>query len=646
MADFHRKVEEQLRLLNSFWEKEENKTSKWDSNAILQAKYYDYLLENGFVTGNIENNKSKKAKTARQKTSGLVQFGLINNNRRLTAVGDKLVNISIKGNFKADNKFQLPSDSFIYFKQLLKTSSVSEDGVVRPYLIIGKVLSACDDYLTENEYTFLLPLCVNEETTKKIIEQIALYRNDEKKIDDIIVEIVLQKYDYPAALDFFISAEKTPENIMKIGLNRDGKKHDRCYVKLYECLKDTYLRHREHSVPRLMEAAKLINNKPGNLWRNLLFKNARRHDTVLDLKPNEFDDIETEEKFDQCFFKYLHLIKIKTNLQDYRDLNRRYLQTSDTVQFDDGKLMFTPLFKNFFKTPASAVFDDAFTDCRLLETDCDLQQIHKKLVFVDDNVIDVFNKENNTTVDSMKGLYDYIENERYRKFRELIDKRFSDTVLLSMLDKFERRNNDAKLISIAGGEADVPTIFEYVVGIIWYRLSDYKGKILEYMNLSLGANLLPRTHAGGGESDIVYKYNNSNYYPQHTLLIECTLMEGTTQRRGEMEPVSRHLANYMIDEDQNAYCVFVSNKLHASVISDFRGRKNLCYYRNDTEYVEGMKIIPIEIKDIKLIVEKRMYYSQLYKLFDVAFFATDVAAPPLWYKKYIANEIANCPMGE
>ncbi|SET20182.1 AlwI family type II restriction endonuclease [[Clostridium] polysaccharolyticum] len=49
-----------------------------------------------------------------------------------------------------------------------------------------------------------------------------------------------------------------------------------------------------------------------------------------------------------------------------------------------------------------------------------------------------------------------------------------------------------------------------------------------------------------------------------TLLIQnflIVLMEGTTQRHGEMEPVSRHLANYMIDEDENAYCTFVSDNL-------------------------------------------------------------------------------------
>lgn len=54
--------------------------------------------------------------------------------------------------------------------------------------------------------------------------------------------------------------------------------------------------------------------------------------------------------------------------------------------------------------------------------------------------------------------------------------------------------------------ADIPTIFEYVLGILWYKTSERHGKILDYMKLSLDADLLPKTHAAGGEADIVYEY--------------------------------------------------------------------------------------------------------------------------------------------
>ena len=64
-----------------------------------------------------------------------------------------------------------------------------------------------------------------------------------------------------------------------------------------------------------------------------------------------------------------------------------------------------------------------------------------------------------------------------------------------------------KIAFIINAEADIPTIFEYVLGILWYKISERKGKILDYMKLSLDADLLPKTHAAGGEADIVYEYH-------------------------------------------------------------------------------------------------------------------------------------------
>lgn len=639
MADFHRKVEEQLLLLNEFWGVPENKTKTWRSNSETQSQYYDFLFKKGFITGEIQDEPDKKSKTARQKTSGLVDIGLLNDDRRMTAVGKNLLNMCLTGDFSCDNEFQIPRDSFLYLKQIMKTMNETEDWQVRPFLVTGKVLMACDGYLSDDEFTYLLPLCVSEEITDVIIDDIIQHRKGKKTIDQIILETVLQRYNYPSALHYFINVDKTPENIMTIGMNRDGIRHDECYVGLYEQLKRVYLNKEKDSVPSLMRAAKQVKNKPGTLWRGLLFSNVRKYDSFSDLEHNNFDNVYSDEQFDRCFFLYLHLIKIKATLSDYKDLNRRYLQITDAVVFHDGKVEFTPLFSNFFKTDAGKVFDDAFLSCHLLEEDCDIQKINKYLVFNDKKIVEVFNKENDLSVDSIKGVYDFIENDRYNRFKYLIDTKFPNNVIVSMLDKFETRKQDDDLIGIAGGEADVPTIFEYIVAIAWYRISGYSGKILDYMNLSLDMNLLPRTHAGGGESDIVYKYSETPYYPAHSLLIECTLMEGTTQRHGEMEPVSRHLANYMIDEDENAYCTFVSNNLHASVVSDFRMRKANPYYRNDNEHVDGMKIIPLHTRELRTIIEKKISYDQLFKIFEKAYVSNDIQAPPEWYNVYVKDEI-------
>ena len=186
----------------------------------------------------------------------------------------------------------------------------------------------------------------------------------------------------------------------------------------------------------------------------------------------------------------------------------------------------------------------------------------------------------------------------------------------------------------------IVTIFEYVLAILWYKVSERQGKILDYMKLSLDADLLPKTHAAGGEADIVYEYEATEHYPSHTLLIEATLADSTNQRRMEMEPVSRHLGQHLIrTRNMDSYCVFVTNFLNINVISDFRSRKTTPYYdtQDYTQYIGGMKIIPLETSELKKIIMNRTTYRELFSLFEAAF--QSILPPHEWYDNNIKNTL-------
>ena len=160
------------------------------------------------------------------------------------------------------------------------------------------------------------------------------------------------------------------------------------------------------------------------------------------------------------------------------------------------------------------------------------------------------------------------------------------------------------------------------------------------MKLSLDVDLLPKTHAAGGEADIVYEYDKSAFYPAHSLLLEATLADRTNQRRMEMEPVSRHLGNHILrTKNLNSYCVFATNDLNINVVSDFRGRKNQRYYdtADDNNFFDGMKIIPLQIEDLKNIVEKHIGYEKLYKIFEMAF--QSELTPREWREFCIVKEL-------
>ena len=158
------------------------------------------------------------------------------------------------------------------------------------------------------------------------------------------------------------------------------------------------------------------------------------------------------------------------------------------------------------------------------------------------------------------------------------------------------------------------------------------------MNLSLEADLLPKSHACGGEADIVYKYEETEHYPQHDVLIEATLMDESTQRRGEMEPVSRHLGTHILKTANKAYCTFISPYLDINVLSHFRSLKNIGYYnpQDYSKHVPSLKVIPLKTKELKTILQKGIKYNVLYSIMDKAF---EKESPiPTWYEnELVAN---------
>lgn len=630
--NFNKTIEEQLSLLDEFWKLEENKSKSWSGNKDLQTRYYDFMQSKDFVEGNAGN----KPKDAREKTSGLVDIGLIDDGRKLSNAGKALLKITSENDFSSDNQFQIAKDSYIYLKQLLKTYYNVDGHTVRPFMVLIHLLNKFD-YLTLDEYTYLLPLCIGETETNEIIDGISKLRCRNISIDEIIVNRLMGMLNYKTALDYFIDNEVTEELICEIGLNRKSRQYDKSYFKLYQALHRVFVLNDIDNLISVYDATRDI--KIGKWWRNYLFdttsENAISNHPVAHLKTTLFNEVEDENTFKIAFFKIMHLFKAKATLSDYLDLNRRYIKTTDVVLFEDDTIKFDIVPKHFFKSVAAKLYQDAFTSSELLYEDCDMPEISECLIVDDDTIVAGINEELGINVSDMQSARAALEDTRYQRLQHLIDTKFTDDKILSLLDCFETRNDD-EIRSMVTDNADVPTIFEYVLGILWYKASERHGKILDYMKLSLDADLLPKTHAAGGEADIVYEYEATEYYPEHTLLLEATLADSTNQRRMEMEPVSRHLGMHLIRSgNMNSYCVFATNYLNINVISDFRSRKTTPFYdpQDYSKSVAGMKIIPLQTSELKKIVSNGKTYKELYPLFEAAFNST--LLPHEWYESCI-----------
>lgn len=612
-AKLNLKIEAQLLLLDEFYN-EVIKKSKWNWNNGLQEKYYDFMKNKSFLTGEAK----RKDKDAREKTSGLVDIGLITEDRLITDAGRELIKITSSGDFETNNVFNINRDSFIYLKQLLKTSIDVSGSIVRPFIAVVKCLTELE-FLSYDEFTYFVPLIRDDESAKQIISDIKLYREGKILPEEIIYKRLMQMENYKLAQEEFITSDVDENLICLVGMNRKSKSYDKPYYKLYENLKKVFL-DGESNYELLLNSAKNINQKPGTLWKSLLFQTSnigvvRKNGKSSINKLCPFMNCKNETELKEVFFKYLHVFKAMATLSDYFDLNRRYFNITDTIIFEDRMIKLDMIPKYYFKEIIDVLYTETFSRDNNLRSDVQLETISESFKLDISTVYAALSKDLGITIKSPEQATTYVNDERYRRFNILIDKKFNDSVLIELLNCFEQRD-DKRIEELVTDEATVPTIFEYILGIIWYKVSERQGNILDFMKLSLEANLLPKTHAAGGYADIIYEYETCTSYPKHSLLLEATLADGNNQRRMEMEPVSRHLGDYRIRfNNPFDYSLFVSTYLDKNVISDFRYRKIIPYTR-DEETITGMKIISMDTDSLKKIIENKVKYKYLYEVFE------------------------------
>lgn len=637
------KIERQLQILKELWN--ENPNVRWNGNNSIQEEYYNKMLQKNFITGEANN----KPKDARQKTSGLVQIGVIDDNRHITEIGEKIIDIVEQENFKSDNIFNINKDSYLYLKQLLKLQ-ITDNGInVKPFAVLLYFLSELG-YLTKDEFTYILPLCTNREYIDIMLENIKKYRNNQKTIEDIIQNKMENMSNYKAAIDFIKgNGVNSIDEFSIIDMGRKGTKYVEPMYNFFEALyrisKKDFDEEACDTIINFIKEQTKKNSKVAKYWKDYLRYSSKMltEEYLEDIKEIPLFNFKNKTEYTIEFFKVMHTAKWKATLEDYADLNKRYISLSDIVIFEDDKIELDVFPKYFFLNISKEIVNTEILDKdkynNFISTDIELNKIYECLNVNVDEIIYQIQADYPDRVVNKDSIKTFIEDEKLRRFNELIDNKFNENQLVQLFTYIE--NNDRSAINeYVDWNSDVPTIFEYILGITWYRFSNRSGNILEYMKLSLDANLLPKTHAAGGTADIVYEYNKTNDYPEHKVLLEATLTESTSQRKNEMEPVSRHLMREIQENDNNdTYAVFVANILQEEVLSDFRSRKNY-QFRGKNSVKSGLKIISLSIRDIIKLINIKIQYSKLYKIFDEAYKDTNINDLE-WYEKLLKNKINN-----
>ena len=102
-----------------------------------------------------------------------------------------------------------------------------------------------------------------------------------------------------------------------------------------------------------------------------------------------------------------------------------------------------------------------------------MKQIFPRLIFDKERIYSIISDDLGIKIESVEQAEMFIKEERYRRFNKLIDRKFTDNVLLKLLGYFEVRN-DKKLRQLLL----MRLIYQQYLNIFWelYGIKLAKGK--------------------------------------------------------------------------------------------------------------------------------------------------------------------------
>lgn len=440
------KIERQLQILKELWE--ENPNINWNGNDAIQEEYYNKMLQKDFISGEAKN----KPKDARQKTSGLVQIGLIDDNRHISDIGKKIVNIVENDDFRDNNIFNINKDSYIYLKQLLKLQ-VTDNGMnVKPFAVLLYFLADLK-YLTKDEFTYILPLATNKEYTELMLENVKMYRNGKMTIEDIIQNKMYSMLNYKSAIEYIEqNGINSVEEFSIIDMGRKGTK----YVEpMYQFFNDLYeISQREFDKEALDTIIAFIkeqtkkNSKVAKYWKDYLRYSPRMltEEYIQEIKDIPIFNFNDKKQYAVEFFKVMHTAKWKATLEDYADLNKRYISLADIVIFDE-KIELDVFPKYFFLNISEEIIETPILDKEKYDDfifkDIEFNKIYKCLDINADDIIVQIQADYPNRVVNKNSIKNFIEDEKLRRFNELIDNKFKENQLIELFKYIECNDRNA-----------------------------------------------------------------------------------------------------------------------------------------------------------------------------------------------------------
>ena len=440
---------------------------------------------------------------------------------------------------------------------------------------------------------------------------------------------------------------KVEKNIFKKYFkNKKSSQTIDIYWEYYDLLYFVYQTKEMDDLKRLFDFYKEnkdILNKAFGKGKNIFNKNYEDYHSI-----NEFFEQNKEmqeENINVMLYKQFSLSKLLDAIREYSDTTKRIFKATGIISFENG------IVELKYKEVMSCLFETNEIFKRIIvQTKDYLYEDNREGYFLNNNSIYQILQDNHYDIDaiekklakefsniSINEIPNMMKNRRRKEFERYISEKYPLEKIKDILLLFNDRKNDEKIKNIVSTNATVPTIYEYIVGIAWYYFSGEKIDIISSFNLTLSADFEPLVHAGGGKGDIVIYDDNV------VIMLEVTLMNTNSQKRGEWEPVLRHSVNLKVEEEANgkeAITFFIADNFDKNTINIWKAIASVPLQStiNREQYTDNVKIMPISTNELITLLQKSDEYQNIIQNI-ISSFKEDKSEFDLNWREKIINKI-------
>lgn len=614
---------------------------EWNTNNSSQMTFYQYVAKSGLINDTFygdyysfisdkfkesifEKYKNKKGvtdykslvkyfvleqkKRGRTYTNALVKIGLVDEKRKITEVGEALLD----GDTKQDDiekLFNLSADNIIFLRQLLKLRVYESKGenYIYPFRMGIYLLSKFDD-IPQKEFCTILSLIragKTDEEYREILDKYKLVKNKNISFGEYISRYIQEE---TLKIEFEEKYRISKEKFEKYFLNRKSKDKIEDYFEFYEISLDFFENRNLETYKKLEKITKKGSIKKAFGYNKVPFKFCKTLKEFFEENKETIFEAKNIEEFNKLFYELFRDSKNYDLIFEYNDMTIRTFNLSGIISFENGlvNLSYKWLNKNIFSE---------IIGMKKLSNEVVKDNFHKNISFSEifdlseeriESFIEKLRKENN--IPKEISIFEHFSDKIDKDFEKKLEKRFSNDKVCSILNLFKNRENDEKISKEVTDNAKIPTIFEYMLGIAWHRISNKEFNLKKSLKLSLDGDGFPLSHAPGGNGDIIAEYSDFD------VMLEATLMDRNTQKRGELEPIIRHTTNLTIknmEENKETYTFFVANELDMNVINIFRATSQIRLQstQNREKYTNGIKIYSLTIDKIVYLLENNINYK-------------------------------------